>query len=127
MDVERLTFGFHNPNHAAALACALLPLCLGWRRVAWAGRSLAALLFVALLLTQSRTGLIVAALEWAAWWAMRRGRRMRPICPLGIPSGGLSCPERAVPQGLVLRSRGGCVPQGKYDILLKLFPIKAYS
>ncbi len=28
---ERLTFGFHNPNHAAALACALLPLCLGWR------------------------------------------------------------------------------------------------
>ena len=50
MDVERLTFGFHNPNHAAALACALLPLCLGWRRAAWAGRSLAALLFVALLL-----------------------------------------------------------------------------
>ena len=29
--IDRLTFGFHNPNHAAALACALLPLCLGWR------------------------------------------------------------------------------------------------
>ena len=30
----RLSFGFHNPNHAAALACALLPPCWGWRRVA---------------------------------------------------------------------------------------------
>ena len=30
----RLSFGFHN-NHAAALACALLPLCWGWRRAAW--------------------------------------------------------------------------------------------
>ena len=71
--LDRLTFGFHNPNHAAALACALLPLCLGWRRVAWVGRGLSAGLFAMLLLTQSRTGLIVAALEWAAWWAMRRG------------------------------------------------------
>ena len=72
--LDRLSFGFHNPNHAAALACALLPLCLGWRRAAWAGRGLAVGLFAALLLTQSRTGLIVAALEWAAWWAMRRGK-----------------------------------------------------
>ena len=31
----RLSFGFHNPNHAAALACALLPPCWGWRRMAW--------------------------------------------------------------------------------------------
>ena len=31
----RLSFGFHNPNHAAALACALLPLCWGWRCTAW--------------------------------------------------------------------------------------------
>ena len=29
--MDRLSFGFHNPNHATALACALLPLCLGWR------------------------------------------------------------------------------------------------
>ena len=73
MIMDRLSFGFHNPNHAAAFACALLPLCLGGRRAAWVGRGLAASLFVALLLTQSRTGLIVAALEWAAWRAMRRG------------------------------------------------------
>ncbi len=71
---DRMTFGFHNPNHAAALACALLPLCFGWRRAAWVGRGLAAGLFAALLLTQSRTGLIVAALEWAAWLATRRGK-----------------------------------------------------
>lgn len=36
--IDCLSFGFHDPNHAAALACALLPLCLGWRRAAWAGR-----------------------------------------------------------------------------------------
>ena len=71
--IDRLSFGFHNPNHAAALACALLPLCWGWRRAAWVGRTLSAALFAALLLTQSRTGLIVAAWEYAAWWAMRRG------------------------------------------------------
>ena len=41
MNVDRLSFGFHNPNHAAALARALPPLCLGWRRSAWDGRGLA--------------------------------------------------------------------------------------
>ncbi len=71
----RLAFGFHNPNHAAALACALLPLCWGWRRAAWVGRSLALALFAAVLLTQSRTGLLVAVLEGAAWWTLRRRAR----------------------------------------------------
>ena len=41
MNVDRLSFGFHNPNHAAALVCALLPLCFGWRWAAWVWRSLA--------------------------------------------------------------------------------------
>lgn len=81
---DRLSFGFHNPNHAAALACALLPLCFGWRRAAWVGRGLAALLFAVLLLTQSRTGLIVAALEWTAWLAMAKGKGgSRPLERLG--------------------------------------------
>ena len=40
MIMDRLSFGFHNPNHAAAFACALLPLCLGGRRAAWVGRGL---------------------------------------------------------------------------------------
>ena len=72
--LDRLAFGFHNPNHAAALVCALLPLCWGWRRAAWAGRALALALFAAVLLTQSRTGLLVAGLEGAAWWRLRKGR-----------------------------------------------------
>ena len=45
--ILRYFFGFHNPNHAAALACAFLPLCWGWRRVAWAGRILSVALFAA--------------------------------------------------------------------------------
>ena len=45
--VDRLSFGFGNPNHAAALACALLPLCWGWRRTAWIGRTLSVALFAA--------------------------------------------------------------------------------
>ena len=65
---ERLSFAFLNPNHAAAALCALLPLCWGWRRHAWLGYSLAAALFAMLLLTQSRTGILVAGLEAAAWW-----------------------------------------------------------
>ena len=70
--IDRLAFGFHNPNHAAALACALLPLCWGWRR--WLGRLLSLALFLALLTTQSRTGLVVALSEAATWWRLRKGR-----------------------------------------------------
>ncbi|MGN0847463.1 MAG: O-antigen ligase family protein [Kiritimatiellia bacterium] len=75
IDLSRRSWGFHNPNHAAALLCALVPLCWGWRRWAWVGRTLAGVLFAAVLLTQSRTGLLVLALEAAAlWsWAARRG------------------------------------------------------
>ncbi len=86
--ILRYSFGFGNPNHAAALACALLPLCWGWRRAAWAGRTLSAALFAAVLLTQSRTGVIVAALEWAAWlllsaWNSRVVRRPSSSTPKG--------------------------------------------
>ena len=35
MLISHPCIGFGNPNHAAALACALLPLCWGWRRAAW--------------------------------------------------------------------------------------------
>ena len=88
---DRLSFGFGNPNHAAALACALLPLCWGWRRAAWAGRTLSAALFASVLLTQSRTGILVAALEWAAWrlmsaWGNRDRAARRQPAPKGAPS-----------------------------------------
>ena len=72
-DIPRLVFGFHNPNHAAAAICSLLPLCWGWGRRLWLGLVLSGGLFAMLLLTQSRTGLLVAACEVAAWQASRRG------------------------------------------------------
>lgn len=65
----RWGFGFHNPNHAAAAICAILPFLWGWRRLAWMGRVLSAALIAALALTYSRTGFLVAAME-AIVWAM---------------------------------------------------------
>ena len=72
LTVNRLAFCLANPNHAAALLCALLPLCWGWRRQPWLGRILSLALFAALLLTQSRTGLLVAGAEAVAWWWISR-------------------------------------------------------
>lgn len=71
-DYVRMGFGFANPNHAAAFLCALLPFCWGWKSCAWAGRTLTALLLMALALTFSRTGFAVLALEWIAWRLVSR-------------------------------------------------------
>ena len=67
----RYSFGFYNPNHAAALVCAVIPLCWGWMRCVWLGRVLFVLLCVMLALTQSRTGLIVLVLEMSVWWIFK--------------------------------------------------------
>ena len=56
-------FCFYNPNHAAALICALVPFFWGWRRCAWVGRIVLALLCALLAVTQSRTGIIVLVME----------------------------------------------------------------
>jgi hypothetical protein len=67
----RFGFGFCNPNHAAALICALAPFCWGWRGVRrWCGYAAFAALCVALALTYSRTGIAVLAMEMASWGAM---------------------------------------------------------
>ncbi|MDO5319912.1 MAG: hypothetical protein Q4G65_14895 [bacterium] len=82
IELSRYPLGFHNPNHAAALACAVLPLCWGWRRCAWLGNLLAGGLLALLLLTQSRTGLLVAGLEVVAWWwGSRRGAARSASAP----------------------------------------------
>ena len=78
--MERFVLGFQNPNHAAAAACALLPLCWGWRRCAWIGRALSAALVVALAATQSRTGALVAGLEVGVWWSISRRGAAHPEC-----------------------------------------------
>lgn len=62
-DVVRFGFGFANPNHAAAAICAFAPLCWGWRRCAWLGWAVVTMLCVMLVLTQSRTGLSLMAIE----------------------------------------------------------------
>ena len=77
----RWGFGFHNPNHAAAAICALLPFVWGLGRAgARVSRWVAAVrwiatgaLFAALALTYSRTGFAVAALEALAWAGLTGG------------------------------------------------------
>ena len=58
---------FSNPNHAAAMICALLPLCWGWRRCVWCGRFASVVLCMLLAITQSRTGLVLMAIEAIAF------------------------------------------------------------
>ena len=74
-DVVRMGFGFFNPNHAAALICAVIPFCWGWNRGRWVGVSSSVVLCAMLAATFSRTGFIVLALEAGAWWMMRDGCR----------------------------------------------------
>ena len=51
----RYGFGFYDPNHAAALICAIAPFCWGWRgRLRWVGYVAFAALCVALAMTYSR-------------------------------------------------------------------------
>ena len=56
--VVRWGFGFDNPNHAAALFCALLPLLWGWKKRVWLGFLLSGVLCAALILTCTRTGFL---------------------------------------------------------------------
>ena len=65
----RMGYGFYNPNHAAALICALLPFLWEWflqtRRKMWKITAilLNLLLLTALVFTFSRTGIIIVILE----------------------------------------------------------------
>ena len=65
----RMGYGFYNPNHAAALICALLPFLWEWflqtRRKIWKITAilLNLLLLTVLVFTFSRTGIIVVLLE----------------------------------------------------------------
>ena len=63
--VSRQNFYFYNPNHVAAMICALVPFFCGWRRCAWFGWVVLAVLCAMLALTQSRTGLVLIAIEIA--------------------------------------------------------------
>lgn len=75
--VVRWGFGFDNPNHAAALFCALLPLLWGWKKRAWLGFLLSGGLTAALILTCSRTGFLVLLFELTAFTVFFRDRKKR--------------------------------------------------
>ena len=79
----RWGFGFHNPNHAAAAICAVLPFLWGWRRCAVIGWLISALLLIPLSLTYSRTGFAVAGLEVVVW-AVLSGRRRAVVAFLAL-------------------------------------------
>ena len=91
----RMGFGFFNPNHAAALICAVIPFCWGWNRGRWVGISSSVVLCAMLAATFSRTGFIVLALEAGAWWMMcdgcRRARSARTTIWGVILSACLAC------------------------------------
>lgn len=70
--IVRWGFGFYNPNHAAALICAIFPFLWGWKKYPWLGWILSGLLLVPLVMTYSRTGIIVLVLEFCAFFILNR-------------------------------------------------------
>ena len=76
-DAVRQGFGFYNPNHAAALICALMPFLWGWKKYAPAGWILTLLLTVPLAMTYSRTGVLVLAFELTAYFILGKNRNWR--------------------------------------------------
>ncbi|MDR0931605.1 MAG: O-antigen ligase family protein [Victivallales bacterium] len=78
----RYGFGFYNPNHAAALFCAIMPFLWGWKRHAWAGWILSLLLVVPLALTYSRTGLLILGFEFVAYFVLAKPKNWK--LPFGI-------------------------------------------
>ena len=85
----RYGFGFYNPNHAAALICAILPFVWllflqtqFWKKLF--GFLLSAVLVCALTMTYSRSGIVVLALEAVAFLAATRFKRWKPFAILGV-------------------------------------------
>ena len=85
----RYGFGFYNPNHAAALICAILPFVWllflqtqFWKKLF--GFLLSAILVCALTMTYSRSGIVVLALEAVAFLAATRFKCWKPFAILGV-------------------------------------------
>lgn len=71
-DYVRMGFGFANPNHAAALFCAFMPFCWGWKSNRWLGWLICSAMAVALAQTFSRTGFVILAFEMVLWRVLCR-------------------------------------------------------
>ena len=77
--IVRQGFGFYNPNHAAALICAIFPFLWGWKKYAWIGWILTFLLTVPLVMTYSRTGVLVLVFELAAYFILSKTKNWKQI------------------------------------------------
>ena len=93
--IVRYGFGFYNPNHAAALICAMLPFVWllflqpqFWKKLF--GFLLSAVLVCALTMTYSRSGIVVLALEAVAFLAATRLNSWKPFAILGVVVVGLA-------------------------------------
>ena len=80
--IVRLGFGFYNPNHAAALICAIFPFLWGWKKYAWIGWILTFLLTVPLVMTYSRTGVLVLGFELAAYFIISKTKNWKQIAAI---------------------------------------------
>ena len=77
--IVRQGFGFYNPNHAAALICAIFPFLWGWKKYAWLGWILTLLLTVPLAMTYSRTGVLVLAFELVMYFILSKNKNWKLI------------------------------------------------
>ena len=80
--IVRQGFGFYNPNHAAALICAIYPFLWGWKKYAWIGWMLTFLLTVPLVMTYSRTGVLVLGFELAAYFILTKTKNWKLIAAI---------------------------------------------
>ena len=80
--IVRQGFGFYNPNHAAALICAIFPFLWGWKKYAWIGWILTFLLTVPLVMTYSRTGVLVLGFELAAYFIIFKTKNWKLIAAI---------------------------------------------
>jgi len=103
-EMVRWSFGFANPNHAAAAICALFPFCWGWcGKWRWAGRLIGIALCVMLAMTYSRTGFVVLVIEAAVlWWRGALGSAHPTV--VHLRRAGVSAPYEQI-QGAYLTDR----------------------
>ena len=80
--IVRQGFGFYNPNHAAALICAIFPFLWGWKKYAWIGWILTFLLTIPLVMTYSRTGVLVLGFELAAYFIISQTKNWKLIAAI---------------------------------------------
>ena len=80
--IVRQGFGFYNPNHAAALICAIFPFLWGWKKHAWIGWILTFFLTVPLVMTYSRTGVLVLGFELAAYFIISKTKNWKQIAAI---------------------------------------------